>query len=361
MTTPPNVRPQIAWNRPMNPTPQPTTAPLTSRVPVSFPVVAVLLMIALAACSGDPSVSSSAGGADRSIAPSTVIPSQTPKASERPSTDASPSSSARPGVPIAPPKLAVGDWVVTTIDGLRLRGEPGLDGASVGLLRAGYVGTVIDGPVALDGHEWIHVAWPGLPAGSGCATGPDSEGFLSYCGASGWLATADENGNSWVTASEPDCPQKPATVAAASGIQPGVRLACFGAEELTLAGFIAPEALGRGCYPGFDHEPAWLGYCAVAFLQGEESQFDGTTYELPVNVHPDIGTCEFGGTSPESCPFIAYVGRWVRVTGMLDHPAAASCVIRPWEGNEHAPDPASAVYACRERFVVTAIETGTAP
>ena len=36
-------------------------------------------------------------------------------------------------------------------------------------------------------------------------------------------------------------------------------------------------------------------------------------------------------------------------------------VVEPWEGNEPAPDPASALHACRERLVVTSIEGGTAP
>lgn len=323
-----------------------------------------MLVIVLAACSGGPTASASEVQPGSSTASPSPTGGQTAApGSEQPSADASPSvSAAEPSaVAIGPPNVRVGDWVVTTADGLRLREDPGFDGTSIGLLRAGYAGTVIDGPLSIDGFEWIHLAWPGLPAASGCATGTDAGGYLSFCGASGWVATADESGNAWLGATSPDCPGLPATLEAATLIRPGIRVACFGGQELTLSGFIAPEALGRGCYPGYDHEPAWLGPCEVAFLQGEESQFDGTTYELAVNVQPDLGTCHFGGVSPESCPFIAHVGAWVRVTGMVDHPAAESCVIDPWEGNEAAPDPASVIYACQERFVVTSIEAGTAP
>jgi hypothetical protein len=46
---------------------------------------------------------------------------------------------------------------------------------------------------------------------------------------------------------------------------------------------------------------------------------------------------------------------------MIDHPDAESCLIQPWEGNEMAPDAASAVYACRESFVATAVQPGAAP
>jgi hypothetical protein len=286
-------------------------------------------------------------------------------ASAAPSADgASPSafpSGEQVGDPVGPPDVAVGDWVVSTVEGLRLREAAGLAGPSIGLLRIGYEGTVIDGPVAMDGYEWIHVAWPGLPSGSGCATGPDEDGFLSFCGASGWVAMADELGNAWVASSTPDCPEQPTTVKDASMIRPGVRLECFGDEELSLTGFIAPEAGGRGCYPGYDHEPAWLGPCAIAFLQGQESRFDATTYELAVNVHPELGRCDFGGTSPQGCPFAPYVGGWVAVTGVLDHPDAESCEIKPRDGNDHAPDAAAAVYACRERFVVTAVEPRDRP
>ena len=242
-----------------------------------------------------------------------------------------------------------------------MREAPGLAGPSIGLLRIGYEGTVIDGPVAIDGYEWVHLAWPGLPAGSGCATGPDADGYLSFCGASGWVATADELGNAWVASDTPDCPGVPATVKDASMIRPGVRLACFGSDELTLTGFVAPQAQGRGCYPGYDHEPAWLGPCAIVFLQGEESQFDATTYEMAVHIHHELGRCDFGGTSPETCPFAPYVGRWVAVTGLIDHPDAESCLVEPWEGNEAAPDVASVIYACRERFVVTGLEPRTGP
>jgi hypothetical protein len=333
-------------------------------------VGAMLLVAGLAACSGTAMQSTSDDEPSSSMVPASgtaeapaVAPSHESAASDSPTPRASGSFPAgeRPGDPIGPPEIATGDWVVSTVEGLRLREQPGLGGASIGLLRIGYEGTVVEGPVELDGHEWIHVAWPGLPAASGCATGPDADGYLSFCGQSGWLATADELGNPWVERTMPECPDRPATVREAAELRPGVRLACFGGEQLTLTGFMAPEAQGRGCYLPYDHGPAWLGPCAVVFVQGEESQFDATTWELAVNVHADLGECHFGGRSPDECPFLPYLGGWVEMTGMLDHPASESCEVEPWAGVESVPDAASVIYDCRERFVVTAIDAGVAP
>ena len=329
---------------------------------LSFPdtirhLVATLMVgLVLAGCSAGSATPPGASVADSTATDPPPSAAATPSASQ----SAFPSGQGI-GDPIGPPELSVGDWVVSTVEGLRLREEPGLDGASIGMLRLGFEGTVVDGPRAVDGYEWVHVAWPGLPAGSGCATGPDADGYLSFCGASGWVATADREGNAWLAATDPECPETPKTVADASRIQPGIRLACFAGKELTLTGFIAPEASGRGCYPRYAVEPAWLGPCAVAFLQGEESRFDATATELAVNVDPGLGACNFGGTSPDACPFAPLSNTWVIVTGAVDHPAAESCVIEPLDGNDQAPDPATAIYECRARFVVSTVGPGSPP
>ena len=320
---------------------------------------AVLLGFVLAACSAGSTTSP-----DASVADSTVT--DPPESVAAVHSEGGASQSALPsaegtGEPIGPPELNVGDWVVSTVEGLRLRDAPGLDGPSIGYLRIGFEGTVIEGPTAADGYEWVHVAWPGLPAGSGCATGTDDDGYLSFCGASGWVATADPEGNAWLAAEHPECPDAPSTVADASQIRPGILLACFAGEPLSLTGFIAPEAGGRGCYPGYAVDPAWLGPCAVAFLQGEESQFDATGTEFAVNVDPGLGACDFGGTSPDACPFATLGGTWVTVSGTVDHPAADTCIIEALDGNGNAPDAATAIYECRARFVVSAVGPGSAP
>lgn len=142
---------------------------------------------------------------------------------------------------------------------------------------------------------------------------------------------------------------------------PGARLACFGNQALELRAYIAPETEGRGCTPGYDHDPAWLGPCPIGFLQATETQFEFEGPELPANVHPDLGACDFGGRSPDSCPFVPYIGQWIQVTGHFDDPASPSCTIEPWPDSQVDLDPAFVVYQCRERFVVTAIEASTAP
>ena len=174
----------------------------------------------------------------------------------------------------------------------------------------------------------------GPARGGGCATGPDADGFLSFCGESGWVATADAYGNPWLERADPDCPTTPTTVQEFVAIAPGKRLACLGGEELAFDGYFAPEAQGRGCYPGYSVTPEWLGPCPIVFLQGVASQFDGTEWEIPVNVEGALGACDFGGMYPASCPLADYVGEWVRITGEVDHPAAETCTSEPWEGNE---------------------------
>jgi hypothetical protein len=328
------------------------------------PVAVLAALTLLAGCAGQPA--GATDGEALGSEPSATAPASE-SASPSPSHGASPKQSAFPsgeavGDPIGPPDFNAGDWVMTTVDGLNMREEADTNGALIGKLHSGAEGTIVEGPIEADGHEWVYLAWPGLPAGSGCATGPDEDGFLSFCGASGWVATADSLGNPWVERTDPDCPSRePTTVQAFVQIPPGKRLACLGGEELVFDGYFAPEAQGRGCYPGYSVAPEWLGPCPIVFLQGVESQFDGTESEISVNVEGDLGACDFGGTHPASCPFAGYVGEWVRITGMVDHPTAETCTSEPWEGNEFGPSPALTVYQCRERFVVTGIAPGTAP
>jgi uncharacterized protein YgiM (DUF1202 family) len=75
-----------------------------------------------------------------------------------------------------------GDRVVVATDRLNVRGGPGLDETVVHVVTDGMLGTVDDGPVAADGHDWYRVAFDA--GGDGWVAG-------------GYLATADDGGGGY--------------------------------------------------------------------------------------------------------------------------------------------------------------------
>jgi hypothetical protein len=58
---------------------------------------------------------------------------------------------------------------------------------------------------------------------------------------------------------------------------------------------------------------------------------------------------------------VPYIGQWVQVTGHFDDEAASACTVQPSADSEASITDAYAVYLCRERFVITSIEPGSAP
>jgi hypothetical protein len=302
-------------------------------------IAAIALLLVLSACGGDAS-SSPSGEATTSGDPAS------PSA-------ASSALSAGASADTGAGGIGTGSWVATAVDGLRVRQAPGTAAPSLATLPIGTSATIVEGPVEADGYPWYALAWPGLPSIGGCE---------ENCWTFGWAAAADTDGTAWLTAADPPCPADPvSTVATLAAMPPGERLACFGNDEVTVTGYLAPETEGRGCNPGYDHEPAWLGPCPIGFLQAKETRFELEGPEMAANVHVQVGTCDFGGRSPESCPFVPYIGQWVQVTGHFDDEASSACTIQPREGSEAIITEAYAVYLCRERFVVTAIEPGSAP
>ncbi|HSI99716.1 MAG TPA: SH3 domain-containing protein [Patescibacteria group bacterium] len=297
-------------------------------------IVAIALLLVLAAC-GDASTS----------------PSTDPAASEgaAPSAAASADPSVAPSSDPGEDGLRIGSWVETAVDGLRVRQEPGTAADSLATLAVGTTATIYDGPVEADGYPWYALAWPGVPSIGGCE---------ENCWAFGWAAAANTDGTPWLTPASPECPGAVSTVAALAAMAPGERLACFGNDELVVQGYLSPQAEGRGCEPGYDHEPVWLGPCPVGFLQATETPFESEGPEMPANVHVQLGACDFGGRSPESCPFVPHIGQWVQVTGHFDDEASSACTIEPVAESAAFMTDAYAAYLCRERFVVTAIEPG---
>jgi uncharacterized protein YgiM (DUF1202 family) len=82
-------------------------------------------------------------------------------------------ATARSGLTFEP-----GDRVVVITDALNVRGGPSLDDTVVHVVTDGMLGTVNDGPVAADDHNWYAVTFDG--GGNGWVSG-------------GYLTTADDN------------------------------------------------------------------------------------------------------------------------------------------------------------------------
>jgi hypothetical protein len=286
-------------------------------------------------------------------------PAMTPSSSAEASD--TPEETVEPAPTPGPEAISAGDLVETAADRLQLRDEASLAAPSQGALRLGTPAIVVEGPLEADGYPWYRIGFVGLPWGSGCATGPDDDGLISGCWDVGWVAGADPDGSAWLVPSLRACPDVPTSVAELAAMSVGISATCFDGQELVLAAYLSPETEGRGCYPGYDHVPEWLGPCPIGFLQGTATEFEAQGPEIAANMHPDLGACDFGGRSPETCPMVPYIGQWITVTGHFSDPAAEDCTILPWEGNDAAPDEALGRHSCRLRFVITAVEPGAAP
>jgi hypothetical protein len=139
-------------------------------------------------------------------------------------------------------------------------------------------------------------------------------------------------------------------------IQPGVRLACFSGQTFTLDAYLSPEPGGRGCFSAVYVTPDWLD-CEIQFLQSTATEQEAQGPELPAHLHPDLGTCDFGGRSPDTCPYVPFVGQWIEIEGHFDDAYATACETHLREGATDPPalDSALALYGCRLAFVVTAV------
>jgi hypothetical protein len=266
---------------------------------------------------------------------------------------ASAASGAGPTEPVR--AIAVDDWVTVVADGLNLRMAAGLTSPSQGLLSMGVEALVAAGPVEADGLQWYALASRGLPhvERPGCDQFIDGTKVLDCPLWFGWVAAADADGEPLIAQSELDCPDPPATLLELTEVPSGLRLPCFGGRTLTFDAYLSPDGPDRGCVLGHETSPAFLSGCPVQFLQATETPTQAEGPEIVVTVDESLGYCDFGGFSPETCPFVPFIGQWIEVEGLYDHPAAATCAAQP-RGIE-PPDPHLVVYQCRALFVVMEI------
>jgi hypothetical protein len=86
-------------------------------------------------------------------------PSPTPAPTGTPTTAPSPTPTVAPTPEQIGPDFEAGEIVTTSIDGLRVRGLPGLDRPTItGLLPFAFELRVVMGPIPMDGHGWYLVA-----------------------------------------------------------------------------------------------------------------------------------------------------------------------------------------------------------
>jgi len=218
--------------------------------------------------------------------------------------------------------------VVTTLadDGLRVRSEPRVSDDSLKLdplLPLGSQLYVLEGPVSASGYAWYQV----VP-------------LMSRDLPSGWVASADREGQPWIAADDFDCPPLPTDFRSLAALPPGVGLACFARVPITV------EARLLSCNCNIDgswYTPHWFFLASgspnllvepgLTTMPSAPSDFADW---FVLNMDPT-------GERPDVLP----IGQIVEVSGIFDHPAASSCTRTDMDG-----DPVSSP-GCRLEFAVT--------
>jgi hypothetical protein len=277
-------------------------------------VVLWLVVILVAACG--------ASMRSNSVAP-TASPSPATTASSVP-VPASPVLVATPGASPAG-KLTIGSVVVTVVDRLRVRSAPRISQDSFKLepvVPQGAKLYVLDGPESASGYTWYQVV-------------PLSARTLP----SGWVAIADRDGMPWVEPGAFDCPVTPRDLHSLASLAAGVGLACFPQVPIT----VRARIVSCNCdIDGAWYTPSWfyLGSGPPGLLVEPDSGASAVSMNpgdwFVLNLDPN-------GEKPETLP----VGKVVVITGVFDHPAAASCT-RTDMDSEPVPS-----QGCRLAFAVT--------
>jgi hypothetical protein len=285
-------------------------------------VIAVWLLVVCVAGCGTSSPSS-APNSVASASPIDVAPTTPALIASRASTEASASTSSP--VESRAATVTAGTVAATIVDGLRVRSQPRIGNDSFKfepLLPLGAKMYVLDGPVVASGYPWYEVA-----------------PLTSKTFPSGWVASTDRDGARWIESASFDCPQLPADLHALATLPAGVGLACFPRMPITV------QARLIECMCDVDgswYTPSWF------FLGSGGPQLlvepDAIAAAVPAN--PDdwfVLNLDPDGEKPAVLP----IGGLVEVTGIYDHPAAASCTRTDMDG-EPAPS-----QGCRLEFAVT--------
>jgi hypothetical protein len=256
----------------------------------------------------------------------TVTPSDVPQPSSPPSESPAPPASPEPTPSVEPtptpvvvvdPALGVDKGAITLVGDLRVRSLPTVDDSSARLeplLPAGVPLLVIEEPVVADGYAWYHV----IPRAPGYPTG--------------WVAARSRDGEAWIAADQPECPESPLDVTELSALGPYGGLVCFGNNEIEVTGSVTCDLADVDVtIVG----PSWLhDNWTCSFVLDDSQVYFYPATDVPIGF-PTIEQ-----------PTV--------VTGHFADPEASACV---WGVDPPAPDPAEVIAACRADFVVTNMES----
>jgi hypothetical protein len=291
---------------------------MTSRIR-TLPLTIVALLLLTACGTATSTVESpSAVPTPSDVADPTTSPAPSPSSTP----EASPSEAAGGAIP-------VDAIAVATVDGLRIRATPGVDGEELGTLTSGFESLVVDGPEMVDGMEWYLLSGLGLPNGSGCATGPDPTHPYQCPVWLGWAARAATDGTTWLEETEPECADPEGSLDAFVSQPRLLYIACYGNEPLTFRAYHVFTPGVADC-PGVPEAVYWLGCAALHQLASAPTGVVG----LGMTVAPDGSLTDDPGE--------------LLITGHFDDPASSQCA----QGDQ----PEAAVLSCRSQFVV---ESGT--
>lgn len=285
-----------------------------------------------------------------------ATPSPLPTQSSEPTPTTSPTPSPSVVTPSESPAsvtFAIDTLVVTIVEGLSVRADPGRDAEALGTLPTDARSFIVAGPEAADGYDWYQVSALGLPPNSGCATPIETDPW-NCPDWIGWVAAAAPNGDPWLQAVTPNCPPDEATFDQLTLEMPPVqRLACYGDRQVTFRAWW-PTIRDEGSFiPCPDTgELSWLS-CTAKSYGGPESTYVSPSVEeghrrLVIGVDPD------GVAMPAR-------GSWVEITARHDHPDAELCrdstPADPATGQEQA----AAILGCRTVLVVEEVTTVGGP
>jgi hypothetical protein len=294
-------------------------------------VIGTLLLSLLASCatSVPTSLPSVPPTGDLSESPVPAETSATPKASHTASSE----QAATPDVTATLRPDAVAE--VVTSD-LVVRSEPAISDTSTiypDALDAPMLLYVLDGPVAANGYDWYLVKpfhADLLPHGDELVIQP----------LIGWVAAAGRDGETWIEPASIDCPAP--DLDQVRYLSPIARLACFGHQELELAGEFA------GCFvsdPGTT-SPAWLNHTGCALVP--EGYREG-------EVVPDPGGLVMRMDGDVGMPHV--IRAPIVVTGHFDDPVASTCKLNSGASVIDPRPPELVVLGCRTQFVVTGVSS----
>ena len=233
---------------------------------------------------------------------------------------------AEAGAPDVDSVPLVAGTVVKTLadDGLRVRSEPNTGEDSYKyprLLPLAAPLLIVDGPVSGSGYEWYEVA------------------ALTSRLPRGWVASASREGEAWISPAEFDCPDTPTAGSRSISDRMSVGVLCFPNVPITV------DARLHTCNCDVDgpgYSPSWFSIGGGELLvEPDRTTAPGTMDDaMPLSLDP-------AGDFPDPLP----LGEVVEVTGVFDHPAAASCTMTTDGG---AP---ILSHDCRFSFAVTRLAT----